>query len=134
MVIDYLRNFFKTIVKEKEEEDLSSMRLKSLDSIRDAFENMDIVLSDAVELEFKDPRKIGIIDSLGNHTTLTRFNPEEFENRVVKGIVARVWKEANPLNQWLIEVSTQLKLKNDVTVTRKFVFLDNEIEWIRKLQ
>lgn len=134
MVIDYLRNFFKTIVKEKEDEDLSSMRLKSLDSIRDAFENMDIVLSDAVELEFKDPRKIGIIDQLGNHTTLTRFNPEEFENRVVKGIVARVWKEDRPLNQWLIEVSTQLKLKNDVTVTRKFVFLDNEIEWIRKLQ
>ena len=45
-------------------------------------------------------------------------------------------KEEGLLNQWIIEVSTQIKssTKEHSTVPRNMVLLDNEIAWIRKLQ
>ena len=87
MLIDPLINFFKKVQRQKEQ---NPFVFSSLNDVRNAFVNQNIVASDAIELEFKDPRKIGILDQSGNNTTLTRFNPQEFENRVIKGIVSRI--------------------------------------------
>lgn len=137
MIIDSLRNFFKSVKKQKDDAEENG-HYSSTASIQSAFVNADIGTADPIELEFKDPRKIGIIDKLGNHTTLTRFNPDEFENRIVKGIVSKIWKEEGLLNQWLIEVVAHVKSHTksgtEIILSRKFVLFDNEIEWIRKLK
>jgi len=131
MVIDSLKSFFKNIVKQRD----SEPPLGNQQVIEQAFDSLDILMSDVVELEFKDPRDFGITNP--KSTTFTRFNAGEFEtpeSRTVKGIVTRVWKEPKPVNEWFIEVATHVKVANGNTLKeRKLLLMASELEWIRKI-
>lgn len=87
----------------------------------------DAKIGQMVEVKFHDPRTLGL--HVPGHTTCTRFNPDEFENRTIHGFVKHV-------GQWLggpnfgsyITIKT-VKHQDD----REFLLLKHEVESIRIL-
>lgn len=78
-----------------------------------------------VEVEFRDPRTLGI--QVPGQLTCTRFNPDEYEDRKFKGFIVFVGKwEGGPEYGKYIVVST-----NRLNRQRQFLFLAAEIESIR---
>lgn len=86
----------------------------------------DFKIGDFVELEYKDPRTLGFNSS--SSLTLTRFNHDELDNRVIRGVVSKNYYEPKPLDENIIEIST---IKNDSV--RKYLILSHEIQKISKM-
>jgi len=81
-------------------------------------------LGQMVEVVFRDPRDLGI--QVPGQLTCTRFNPDEFENRVVKGFVKhKGTHEAHPFGKYITIESRKLDRE------RQFLLMDYEIESMR---
>ncbi len=135
MIIDGMKALFKKVITDR---DSVPPQFSSKQIIENTFDNSEISVTDIVELQFKDPREIGILQP--NSTSHTRFNEGEFENsanRTIKGIVTKLWKENGSINEWMIEVLFVKKPINESYVSpvkeRKLLLLSSELEWIRKL-
>lgn len=89
----------------------------------------EIKIGDMVELTYYHPKDTG---SLNGNLICTRLNPDELENRTIKGIITNVFLNKE-LFQRFVEVKT-CKVYNDVPVERKFFFFESEIEKIRKIE
>ena len=89
----------------------------------------DLKIGDIIELSYHHPKNLGFFSD--NQLICTRLNPDEIDNRTIKGIVTNVFRNADLL-KWFLEVKTQ-KILNGRSVERKFLLLENEIERIRKL-
>ena len=104
-----------------------------LDRLRNLFSHKkqdDLVTVDAVEIgqlvevTFFDPRTLGI--QVPGQLTCTRFNPDEFEDRKVKGFVKHKGDHsAIPFGKTLTIETRRLERE------REFLFLDYEIESMR---
>lgn len=84
---------------------------------------------DIVELSYFHPKELGFFND--NEFTCTRLNPDEIQNRKIKGIVVKTFKNEE-LYKWFLEVKTQ-KVYNDVPFDRNFLFMEDEIETLRKI-
>lgn len=82
---------------------------------------------DLVVLTYKDPRKLGF--SSDTNLTLTRFNHNELDNRVIKGTITANFYKNKPLDEQILEVAT---IKPDGT-PRYFLLMSSEIEEIKKV-
>ena len=82
-----------------------------------------------VEMEYVDPKTIGIISP--NSLTFTRLNHDEIENRVIRGTIERITKN-KVLNCYVIAVKCLKKIEHD-TIVRQYLFLDYEIKRCRVL-
>ena len=81
-------------------------------------------LGQMVEVTFRDPRTLGI--QMPGQLTCTRFNPDEFENRKVKGFVKQVGEHsATPFGRYITIEARKFDME------RSFLFLDYEIETMR---
>lgn len=86
----------------------------------------EVQIGQMVEVTFRDPRDIGI--QVPGQLTCTRFNPEEFEKRVVKGFVKHKGEHnATPFGKHITIETRRLERQ------REFLFLDYEIETIRAI-
>lgn len=77
-----------------------------------------------VEVVFHDPRDLGI--QVPGQLTCTRFNPDEFEDRVVRGFVKQKGEHHGSALGRYIVIETR-KLDRE----RHFLFLDYEIKSMR---
>ena len=84
-------------------------------------------IGDMVRLTFKDPSKMGFTKA--NEITFTRFNQSELNKRTITGTVSKNWYEDYPLHEQLIEITVVV----GPNVYRKYLFLSQEIEDIRKI-
>lgn len=89
----------------------------------------DLQVGDIVELSYYHPKELGFFND--NEFTCTRLNPDEIQNRKIKGIVVKTFKNQD-LYKWFIEVKTQ-KIYDNIPVERCFLFLEDEIETLRRI-
>jgi len=82
-----------------------------------------------VELEYIDPKKIGIISD--NSLTFTRLNHDELNNRIIRGTIERITKN-NQLKCFMIAVKCFKQIEHE-TIVREYLFLDYEIKKCRVL-
>ena len=113
----------------------TSNHLTSKKAIEKAFECKELQQGDFIELQFKDPQKEIGIQNIPNHTTYTRFNVNDFgKERIVRGIVLKIWKEPKPLNEWFIEIISSVTLPSvRGNQERKILLMSSEINWIKKI-
>lgn len=90
----------------------------------------EFIIGQMVELEYHDPKTIGII--VPNSTTFTRLNPDEMDNRVIRGTIERInWNDSLACN--VVTIKT-FKMVNKVSVVRTYLFLEAEIKTCRGLE
>lgn len=89
----------------------------------------DLQTGDIVELTYYHPKELGFFND--NEFICTRLNPDEIQNRKIKGIVVKTFKNQE-LYKWFLEVKTQ-KVYDNMPVERCFLFMEDEIETIRKV-
>ena len=82
-----------------------------------------------LELEYKHPKDVGIINS--NHLTTTRLNADELDNRKIHGVVINVFREENT-RTWVLGIRVHKK-QNNFMVQRDFLFMEYEIKNYRIL-
>lgn len=88
-------------------------------------------LGQFVELEYIDPKKIGIINK--DTLTFTRLNKDEIENRIIQGYVERII-ENKELKCNMVKIKTFKPLFDGSTKVREYLFLDYEIIKCRVLK
>lgn len=89
----------------------------------------DLKVGQMLELEYKHPKDVGIINS--DHLTTTRLNPDELDNRRVQGVVIHVFRE-DTTRTWVLGIRVHKK-QNDYMVQRDFLFMEYEIKNYRIL-
>lgn len=89
----------------------------------------DVDIGVFLELEYKDPKTVGIISE--HSLTCTRLNDDELKNRKIQGFTISKYFDNN-LRIWFIGVRACKKYGNEIK-ERDFLFLENEIEKIRIL-
>lgn len=89
----------------------------------------DLQIGDIVELSYYHPQELGFFND--NEFTCTRLNPDEIENRKIKGIVVKTFKNQD-LYKWFLEIKTQ-KVYGNVPVERCFLFIEDEVETLRRI-
>ena len=112
LVLENIKNIF------KKQFNKNTISIKELD------------IGNFLELEYKDPKTIGIINS--NTLTCTRLNQDELTNRKIKGFVTSKQFDNN-LRIWFIGFRSCKKNGNEM-LERNFLFLETEIEKIKLLQ
>jgi len=87
----------------------------------------EVQLGQMVEVRFHDPRHLGI--QVPGQLTCTRFNPDEFEDRVIKGFLTfkGKWDGGPNYGNYIIVESRKQDQRRD------FLFLQQEIDTIRVL-
>jgi len=92
----------------------------------------DIQVGQLVELKYKHPNEMGF---LNNSTTCTRLNDDELNSRIIKGSIISKYKQQS-LYKWLIGIKSFKMVLIDgqeVSFEREYLFLEEEIEYIREL-
>lgn len=89
----------------------------------------DLTIGDLVEVSYHHPKDLGFFTE--NQLTCTRLNPDELDNRKIKGIVIRTFKNPD-IFKWFIEIKTQ-KIYDGFSVDRCFLLMETEIEMIRRI-
>lgn len=89
----------------------------------------DLQVGDIVELSYRHPKDLGFFND--NELICTRLNPDEIENRKIKGIVVKTFRNQE-LYKWFLEVKTQ-KVYGNMPVERCFLFMEDEIETLRRI-
>src|SRR5690606_30757398 len=112
-LFSWFYKFFKTKLIEPE---------KSIEEILQT-----VQIGDIVRVEYKDPRLLGFND--GKSITLTRFNLDEINSRVIKGTIMMNRHEGYPLNDRVVEVAVPCQNNQ----TRRYLLLAHEIEKIEIL-
>jgi hypothetical protein len=105
-------------------------KLKSMFKKQEPVKISDLKIGDVVELSYHHPKDLGFFNE--NQLTCTRLNPDELENRKIKGIIISVYRNQE-IYRWFLEVKTH-KTYDSIPVERCFLFMENEIETIRKLK
>jgi hypothetical protein len=83
----------------------------------------DLKVGQMLELEYKHPKDVGIINS--DHLTTTRLNPDEIDNRKIQGVVINVFREENT-RTWVLGIRVH-KQQNNFMVQRDFLLMEYEI-------
>lgn len=89
----------------------------------------DLKVGDIVELTYYHPKELGFFND--NELICTRLNPDEIENRKIKGVVVKTFKNQE-LYKWFIEVKTH-KVYDNIPVERCFLLMEDEIETLRRV-
>jgi hypothetical protein len=90
----------------------------------------DVELGKFLELEYKHPNSLGIINS--NSLTCTRLNQDELQNRKIQGFITSKYFDNN-LRIWFLGIKSYKKNGNEM-IERNYLFIENEIEKIRLLK
>ena len=90
----------------------------------------DLEIGSFLELEYKHPSKVGIINS--NALTCTRLNEDELKNRKIQGFIISKYFD-NELRIWFLGIRSCKKNGNEIK-ERNFLFLETEIEKYRILK
>lgn len=90
----------------------------------------ELKIGDMIQLSYYHPFDLGFINN--NQLTSTRLNPDEIENRTIKGVVVNTFKN-NDILKWFIEIKVQ-KEYNGMSLERKFIFMEHEIETMKRLK
>ena len=80
-------------------------------------------VGDWVEMEYCDPKTVGIISA--NTLSNTRLNADELENRVIRGCIERVQYET-AANSYSIKIKT-FKVKDGYLSVREFMLMSFEV-------
>ncbi len=90
-------------------------------------------VGDYVELEFRDPKTLGIISP--DTLSFTRLNKDELKNRIIRGCIERIlWVEE--LNAYSVAVkSFKLDTKHaKFLIVREYLFMDYELLYCRLMK
>lgn len=83
---------------------------------------------DFVEVIFRDPRKLGVLDPSGQLTK--RYDPEDMETRCLVGTVTNVFARSGLR---FVEL-TVTKIVRDVRKTRTYTLMEDDLEKVRVLR
>ena len=106
--------------------------LKSLQNKKN-LDFKDLQIGQVVEIKYKDPKAMGF---LNNTITCTRLNDDEMKYRVIKETVISKYRQKD-LYKWLVGIKSFKKIihnNEEISYEREYLFLEEEIEYIRELK